>query len=331
VLVIGGESTSQDEAHKEVHALEPETGTWNEFAPLHFGRHGMQAIVSGRGIYVTAGSPRRGGASQRNMEVYRTNSAVGEASVAGSIMATSVSIGAQQQRGVTIHHSGQGNQGVFVTATRISGPDASDFEIVGGTSAAPFLVQQDQHVNITVRNKGTSNNAQAWLDLLHSGNQWLSIPLGSPSSVNNASTTTEDTTSSTNDPTTATTFPTSSLDVTSLILVDTTTTRDILPVYMCKSCVTSDMKISIRAELPQETAASDEIDRVELTLSTFSNLVELHTKVERYYPYTLYGDTQGTYVGKTLAVGEYTVTARAFGQNGEVGRERIESFRVIDG
>ena len=120
----------KQEAHKEVHALNVSTGTWETLAPLTHGRHGMQAIVSGKGIFVAAGSPKKGGGNQKNMEVYHENAPEGEASVAGSLISSVVSIGAGQEGVVTIRHDNTGNQGVFVTSMHTSGQDANELEIV---------------------------------------------------------------------------------------------------------------------------------------------------------------------------------------------------------
>jgi hypothetical protein len=61
VIVIGGESTSQMEAHSEVEALNVSSGDWTTLNPLTQGRHGTQAIVYNDKIFVVAGSSSRGG------------------------------------------------------------------------------------------------------------------------------------------------------------------------------------------------------------------------------------------------------------------------------
>ncbi len=71
LLVFGGESGSQFSAHDETEALDPATGNWRSLATLQRGRHGSQAIVSGDGLYVVAGSGNRGGSPELNtMEVF---------------------------------------------------------------------------------------------------------------------------------------------------------------------------------------------------------------------------------------------------------------------
>lgn len=316
LLVIGGESDIQEEAHDEVHALDPITGTWESLAPLTFGRHGMQAIVSGESIYVTAGSPNRGGGRQKRMEVYNGKFAVGQESVAGSIFGESVHIGPGTSEIVTIQHDGSGNQGVFVTLVKISGQDANDFEITGQSSQAPFLIGKNRPVFFRIENKGSTNYAQAWLSLEHSGGRWLSIPLGVEPPT------------STSTPVTTTPPPPTNLDIKGLILVDAAENRDIYPVYICEyqECVNSTTSISVRAELYEE---STEIDRVKLTIqiAPFINTY-LHTQTERYAPYSLFGDNGVKYNGRQLKPGKYTVTAQAFSINGQEGTIHEEVFVI---
>lgn len=60
VLVIGGESGTQQNAHDEVEALNTTTGMWRSLTPMKQGRHGMQAFVYKDEVYVLAGSIERG-------------------------------------------------------------------------------------------------------------------------------------------------------------------------------------------------------------------------------------------------------------------------------
>lgn len=67
---MGGEGAQKGPAYKLVEAYNPSTQSWSRKADMHYPRHGTQTIVSGEGIYIAAGSPKRGGGEQLNMEVY---------------------------------------------------------------------------------------------------------------------------------------------------------------------------------------------------------------------------------------------------------------------
>ncbi|WP_396635733.1 Kelch repeat-containing protein [Maribacter sp. R77961] len=61
LIVIGGESKTQEVAHNQVEALNLNTMTWTKFTPLQRGRHGTQAVVKDGVIYIAAGCGNRGG------------------------------------------------------------------------------------------------------------------------------------------------------------------------------------------------------------------------------------------------------------------------------
>ncbi len=61
LIVIGGESVAQNEAHNNVDAYNIKSTSWRKLSPLNTGRHGSQAIVYGNKIYIVAGSGKRGG------------------------------------------------------------------------------------------------------------------------------------------------------------------------------------------------------------------------------------------------------------------------------
>lgn len=56
IMIMGGESDSQSSAYRNVEALDPATGKWSTLVPMNHPRHGIQAIVSGQGVFVTAGT-----------------------------------------------------------------------------------------------------------------------------------------------------------------------------------------------------------------------------------------------------------------------------------
>lgn len=69
LIVIGGESASQEPAHAETEAYNPATGEWTSLSPLNTGRHGTQAILHEGKIYIAAGSQVRGADEINSQEV----------------------------------------------------------------------------------------------------------------------------------------------------------------------------------------------------------------------------------------------------------------------
>jgi|GEM_PF-3419767 len=64
LVVMGGESIQQVEAHDEVHALDTDSQQWTTLEPLSVGRHGTQAIFFDDKIYIVAGAGERGGSPE---------------------------------------------------------------------------------------------------------------------------------------------------------------------------------------------------------------------------------------------------------------------------
>jgi N-acetylneuraminic acid mutarotase len=66
VLIIGGESGSQEVAHNECEAFNTKTQRWETLQPLKTGRHGTQAALINFKVYIVAGCGKRGGTPEQN-------------------------------------------------------------------------------------------------------------------------------------------------------------------------------------------------------------------------------------------------------------------------
>ena len=71
LIVMGGESDAQADAHAEVEALNLNTGIWRTLAPMPFGldRHGSQAIIHQNYVYIAAGSGAQGGSPELTSQI----------------------------------------------------------------------------------------------------------------------------------------------------------------------------------------------------------------------------------------------------------------------
>ncbi|MDX2250241.1 MAG: kelch repeat-containing protein [Bacteroidia bacterium] len=61
LVVLCGESGTQEAGHREVEVYDPATQTWSKWPQMNQGRHGTGAIYYNNTIYVAAGSGNRGG------------------------------------------------------------------------------------------------------------------------------------------------------------------------------------------------------------------------------------------------------------------------------
>ena len=69
LIVMGGESAASGDAHREVEAYDPRTGTWTSLPNMITGRHGVQAILHDDRIYIAAGSRLRGAGAVNSQEM----------------------------------------------------------------------------------------------------------------------------------------------------------------------------------------------------------------------------------------------------------------------
>ncbi len=72
ILYIGGEG-KQSQAYNQTQCLDTESGHWSQLAPLNTGRHGSSAILCDGKVFITAGSPNKGGGNLSSTEVFSAN------------------------------------------------------------------------------------------------------------------------------------------------------------------------------------------------------------------------------------------------------------------
>jgi N-acetylneuraminic acid mutarotase len=68
IIYFGGETA--EAAIDRTQALDTRTGNWSQLAPMKQGRHGSQAVVYQNRIYISAGSPNRGGGRVTSTEMF---------------------------------------------------------------------------------------------------------------------------------------------------------------------------------------------------------------------------------------------------------------------
>ena len=139
LLVIGGEveneivyGVSVNDALKITEEYDPRTGTWKRLGDLINKRHGTQAIVSGEGIFTLAGSPKKGGGNQKNMEFLGQDAPTGVPGVASSLTVpefVSVDMHNAAEFNMDINN---GNMGVIIKSMELEGTNADKFQITSG-------------------------------------------------------------------------------------------------------------------------------------------------------------------------------------------------------
>jgi len=168
ILVMGGEGmggTNSNLAYAITEAYDPIAQRWADKAPMNHPRHGFQAIVSGEGIYVAAGSPKIGGGNQKNMEVYNRDQPEGTPIVPSSLnLPDTVSIELPDSLFTIPLTCDEGNQGILIEKIRLSGPDSSAFSLSGWSENLSLLLASNTR-NIEGVFSGDAAGQVAYLEI----------------------------------------------------------------------------------------------------------------------------------------------------------------------
>jgi N-acetylneuraminic acid mutarotase len=138
LLVMGGESLAQTAAHNQNEALNVNNGTWRTLDPLQHGRHGTQAIINNNGVYIAAGSHRRGGGERLSQERFFLGSstlpslspltAAQLSPNTNQVNFGQVFNGQTQEQTITIS-SQNGNQGILIQSINLEASSHPDFDL----------------------------------------------------------------------------------------------------------------------------------------------------------------------------------------------------------
>lgn len=169
VLIIGGESGSQQQAHAEVEALDVSNGTWETLPPLQQGRHGTQAIYFDDMVIVGAGSGNRGGGPELNsFEIFSVDknpeipaNPLTKAEITASADELSFSGNREGETKKVTLSSQNGNQASLITYIQLD--NTSDFSL-NLPMEAPFVLSPGQRIPIEITWNGPkTGNHQATL------------------------------------------------------------------------------------------------------------------------------------------------------------------------
>ena len=139
IVVFGGESGAQSDAHGETEALDTLTGTWRSLEPMPAGldRHGTSAVVLGCRIYAAAGSGAQGGSPELSSTVAFEFSScnlptapTGTLTAPASLDFGTVGVGSSSTIDALIQNPG--TEPVAISSARVVGSDAGAFAVTVG-------------------------------------------------------------------------------------------------------------------------------------------------------------------------------------------------------
>ncbi|MEL6274694.1 MAG: malectin domain-containing carbohydrate-binding protein, partial [Bacteroidota bacterium] len=182
LYVIGGEVSVDlqgnivNDAFATTESFDPVTQQWSTEDDLIQKRHGTQAIASGDGIHIAAGSPSLGGGNTKKMEYFGQDNPFGSPSIAGQFGAPSnVDIENGTTENITLTNT-VGNVGIFLRGFSITGPNASDFQIIAGDLDNGLIPANGSYV-LMVNFTGAGSNSTAILEVAYGANSTAQITL----------------------------------------------------------------------------------------------------------------------------------------------------------
>ncbi|WP_298532838.1 hypothetical protein [uncultured Algibacter sp.] len=168
IFVMGGEGETDGPAYKTVESYNPISGQWTKESDMNYPRHGTQAIQSGNGIYIAAGSPKRGGGKQLNMEVYNSHSAKGNPITTSIIKSPqAVDINIEDTSFITSKNI-NGNSASFINSIKITGENAYSFKLISNLNHT--LIHANSEFLIKVKHLNKNKGEKASLEIKYNGN-----------------------------------------------------------------------------------------------------------------------------------------------------------------
>ena len=198
IYVLGGEIKSDlqgnniDDAVPTNESYNPQSGVWTSRADLLIERHGTQAIVSGNGIHLAAGSNRRGGGIgvMKDMDFYGEDSPVLYSLNLGNLEGPqSLDIAVNSSENLLLTNSGL-NLGIIITDMQITGENSqsfstnfSGFKMIDAGSSSTIQIN---HIGVSdsdtaVLTVGFDNGDQIQVNLLSVDNNFSGLTLDSVS------------------------------------------------------------------------------------------------------------------------------------------------------
>ncbi len=175
LFVMGGEGEEPGPAYRLVEAYDPATESWTRKADMSYPRHGTQAIVSGNGIYLTAGSPVQGGGNQLHMEVYNEDAPAGMKLTASHFdVPDECTLSQGATKNIIVKNTG-GNTASFISSVGLGGKNADSFRI--NTIHSLTLIDADAQFIIEVEYTSSKPGQKAELIITYNGDQVQTVKL----------------------------------------------------------------------------------------------------------------------------------------------------------
>ncbi|THD67499.1 PKD domain-containing protein [Robertkochia marina] len=301
VYVMGGEAESSaiTQAFKITEIYDPIIGSWSTGPEMNFGRHGTQAIVSGQGIHITGGSPKRGGGNQKNMEYLNIDAPQGNPSNASELQVTEiVSFNPGETKIVAFNITG-GNVGVWLNSIQTIGANAGEFNVVS-SDVSNRLLSSGNTYTITVKHTGSLDEVVVPLEISFNDGESaiINLVIGNPP-IGDA--------------------------VTSFSLVNADTNNDLFTIND-GDLIDVNQIVGVGLNIRANTNPS----QVGSVVFSLQGPISVNKK-ESVAPYAIFGDVSGNYNPGALPEGNYVLSATPYSEskgNGTPGATLLINFSI---
>jgi PKD repeat protein len=176
LIIAGGETPTPGPALATTEIFDPITQEWEQIADMNFPRHGTQGIVSGKGLFTTAGSPNRGGGQQRNMEYFGFDNPSGSAlTLSDLVMADSLVVKAGEIVNTKLEVT-NGNQGLYIYSIKLKNDSLGNF-VLKNKHVEHLLIRPNSNLNLQVEYVGSELVYEAQLEIIKGDSSKVEIRL----------------------------------------------------------------------------------------------------------------------------------------------------------
>lgn len=176
LIIAGGELPTPGPALATTEIFDPITQEWEQIADMNFPRHGTQGIVSGKGLYTTAGSPNRGGGQQRNMEYFGFDNPSGSALTLSELVTDDSLIVKAGEIVNTKLEVTNGNQGLYIYSIKVKNDSLANF-VLKNKNVEHLLIKPNSNINLQLEYIGTELVYEAQLEIIKGDSSKVEIRL----------------------------------------------------------------------------------------------------------------------------------------------------------
>lgn len=176
LIIAGGATSTPGPSLVTTEIFDPISQQWEQIDDMNFPRRGTQGIVSGKGLYTTAGSPDKGVGNQQNMEYFGFDKPTGDSLITSQLVVIDslfLRAGDIIPLDLVVDN---GNQGVYISSIKIVGDSLENFTIKN-QNLEHLLIKPDSKLSLAFEYVGTELVYNAKLEIIKGDSSKVEILL----------------------------------------------------------------------------------------------------------------------------------------------------------